>query len=170
MVAQVTAGTVRISVLTPSSANVVAPFAVGSSGGFIEPQLLAVAGAYTVVVDPQAAGTGSVTLTLYDVPPDATATLAVGGTTTLTVGTPGQNALATFAATAGQPLTLKLSSVTLSLALVRVSGPDGATVVAPAYVGTGGKTLTFTPTRSGEHTIFLDPYRAYTGSATLSLA
>jgi hypothetical protein len=169
-VSGVPTGTAKISLLAPDGSTLVAPFLVASSGGFVEPLALASPGTYVVVVDPQGAGTGSITLALHDVPPDAQAALALGGTATLTVSTPGQNALATFDAAAGPARTLKLTGVTISLTVVRVTGPDGATVVAATYVGTSGKTFTFTPSRAGVHSVFLDPQRSYTGSATLTLS
>jgi hypothetical protein len=67
------------------------------------------------VVDPQGTATGSMTLTLYNVPPDPTASIVPGGpAVTLTTTTPGQNASATFAASAGQRISLVLSGVTMS--------------------------------------------------------
>src|SRR5207237_7739276 len=47
---------------------------------------------YTITIDPQGTATGSATLTLYDVPPDVTGSLAIGGPPQpVSVGTPGQN-------------------------------------------------------------------------------
>ena len=41
--------------------------------------LAPVAGTYTILVDPQRADVGSMTLTLYDVPPDLSGSIAIGG-------------------------------------------------------------------------------------------
>ena len=41
----------------------------GSAGGFVDVRSLPSAGRYELLVDPLAAGTGSATVTLYDVPP-----------------------------------------------------------------------------------------------------
>jgi hypothetical protein len=159
----------RATVLAPDGTTFIPATYFGTTGGFVEPKELPQDGVYTVLVDPSAAATGSVTLTLYDVPPDVQATLAIGGSATLAVTVPGQNALATFDVSAGQARTLRLSSVTISLATVRVTGPDGATVVSTS-VGTSGKTLTFTPAVAGVHTLYLDPQRERVGSVTLTLS
>ena len=47
----------------------------GTSGGFIDARTLPADGTYTLVVDPQGTATGSATLTLYDVPPDASGSI-----------------------------------------------------------------------------------------------
>ena len=43
---------------------------VGTNGGFVDTRALPATGRYKIFVDPQATSTGSMTLTLYDVPPD----------------------------------------------------------------------------------------------------
>ena len=69
----------------------------GTDGDFIEPITVTTAGTttYTVTVDPQGASTGSVTVTYYVVPANATATAP----NPLTIGTPGQNGVITFSVT-----------------------------------------------------------------------
>src|SRR5262249_1550040 len=49
------------------------------SGAFIEPTVLPVTGTYTIMIDPFGTYTGSITLTLYDVPPDVTGPITAGG-------------------------------------------------------------------------------------------
>ena len=168
--APVTMSAARVSFVAPDGSAFAPPLLVGSGGGFVEPRTLAADGTHSILVDPVGAATGSVTLTLYEVPADAEAVLSVGGSATLAMGTPGQNGRASFAGVAGQPRTLKLSGVTMMLARIWVSGPDGTTPVAPTYVGTSGRTLTFTPSRTGEHALLVDPQSWYTGSATLTLS
>src|SRR5262249_16149975 len=65
-------------------------------------------GAYTILVDQAAAATGTVTLQLYDVPPDVTGSIVVGGSpVSVTLASPGQNAALTFNGQAGQQLSLR---------------------------------------------------------------
>ena len=128
-------------------------------------------GTYAIVVDPQAAATGSMTLTLDVVPPDATATLVAGGpAVTLALATPGQNGRVTFQANAGAALTLRLTGVTMSLSKVTVLGPSGAQVTVPWYVFPAGRAISLSTTEAGLHTVVVDPQAAATGSMTLSLA
>jgi hypothetical protein len=114
-------------------------------------------------------------VTLYDVPPDASAALAVGGSSaTLSMGVPGQNGSATFTGAAGQGVTLRLTNVTIgtsgfSSAKVSVLKPDGSTLLAPTYFGTSGKTLALQLPANGTYRIVLDPQSFATGNATLAL-
>ena len=51
----------------------------GLCGDFIDAQTLPYTGAYTVAVTPQGGGTGSVSIRVFDVPPDLTGTLTPNG-------------------------------------------------------------------------------------------
>jgi subtilisin family serine protease len=166
----------KVSILRPDGTSLVAPTYFGTSGGFVDTKTLPVTGRYAIVIDPQSTATGSVTLTLYDVPPDVAATLSPGGAdATVTVSVPGQNAALTFAGVAGQRVSLALTGVTIgtsgfSSAKVSILNPNGTALVSPTYFGTSGgfvdaKTLGST----GSYTILVDPQSNAVGSATLTL-
>ena len=150
---------------------------VGTNGGFVDTRSLPATGRYRILVDPQQTATGSMTLTLYDVPPDVTTTITPAGPpVTVTTGpVPGQNALATFSGSQGQRIALKLSNVTIGTssccsARVSILKPDGSTLVFATPFGTSGG---FVDTRSlpvsGTYTILVDPQLTDVGSATLTL-
>ena len=87
----------------PDGTNLVGSTLVTGAGTFIDTRTLPAAGTYTIAIDPSAANVGSMTMTLYDVPADATAPISPGGAAaTLAITTPGQNGRVTFAGTAGQ--------------------------------------------------------------------
>ena len=131
---------------------------------------LPVAGTYTITVDPQGAATGSATLTLYDVPPDVTGSVtAGGGPQPISLGTPGQNARMTFAGHAGQAISLKLSSVTISIGYASILKPDGSALVSNAIFSTFDRTITATLPADGTYTIVIDPQGAATGGLSLTL-
>lgn len=165
----------KISILKPDGSTLVAPTFVGTTGGFVDTTTLPVAGSYTIVVDPQGADTGSITLTLYDVPADVLGSLSIGGPSlTITMSVPGQNGRPTFAGTQGQNVRLTMSSVTIGTSTccstkVSILKPDGSTLVVPTFVGTSGGTINTTLTATGTHTIVVDPQAANTGSITLAL-
>jgi hypothetical protein len=70
---------------------------------FIDTISLDTTGTYTAMVDPSNANTGSITVTLYKVPPDVSGPIVVDGTgVSGTVTTPGQNVRLTFSGTTGQ--------------------------------------------------------------------
>jgi Subtilase family len=165
----------KVSILNPSGTTLVSPTYFGTSGGFVDVKTLPSTGTYTILIDPQSTAVGGVTTTLYDVPPDASATLVVqGAPSTLSMSVPGQNGAATFAGSAGQRVTLRLTNVSIgtsgfSSAKVSVLNPSGTTLLSPTYFGTSGKTIALTLSAGGTHRIVLDPQAAATGSATLSL-
>src|SRR6202008_91810 len=64
-----------VSVRKPDGTNLVSPTFITGTSAFIDTVTLPVAGTYTIVVDPYMANTGSMTLTLYDVPADASGAL-----------------------------------------------------------------------------------------------
>jgi subtilisin family serine protease len=143
---------------------------VFGSGGFVDTTTLPATGSYTILVDPQGTATGSMTATLYDVPADATGTIAPGGSATISNATPGQNARLTFSGEAGRRISLKLSGVTISTSSVSIYKPDGGALGSPAYVGTaGGFVDARTLPATGNYTILIDPQAASTGSMTATL-
>ena len=106
------------------------------------------------------------TLTLYDVPPDLTGSIAIGGPpASLTLGpVPGQNATLSFNGTAGQRVSLRLSNVTIGNtscgARISMLKPDGTNVVPPILVGTFGATINATLPVTGTYSIVVDPQGA----------
>jgi hypothetical protein len=160
----------RISVLKPDGTTLVAPVAIGTTGGFVDVATLPVTGTYSIVVDPQAAAAGTMTLTLYAVPPDVTGTIAPDGVpVTVTTSTPGQNGRVTFAATAGQRISLKIGPSCCSTR-ISILNPGGTTFVSPVtFWTTGGFVDTKTVPVSGTYTIVVDPQGVATGAVTLTL-
>jgi hypothetical protein len=165
-----------VSILKPDGTTLVSPTFVGTSGSFIDVQTLPATGAYTILVDPQGTDTGSITLTLYDVPADLTPTITAGGSPlTVTTTVAGQNARPTFSGTAGQRISLKMTSVTIGTSTccstrVSILNPDGSTLVSPTFIGTtGGFIDVQTLATTGTYTIVVDPQSSDTGSITLTL-
>ena len=69
----------KVSIVKPDGTALASPTSVGTSGGSIDAKTLPAAGSYTILVDPQSNATGSMTLTLHTVPPDATGSITAGG-------------------------------------------------------------------------------------------
>jgi hypothetical protein len=159
-----------VSILKPDGTNLVAPSAFGASGKFIDAKTLPVGGTYTILIDPQNAVIGSATLTLYDVPPNVTGSIApAGAPLTLTTTVPGQNASATFAGVAGQRVSLKVAPTCCSLK-VSIQKPDGTNLVAATSIGISGG---FIDTKSlpvgGTYKIVVNPQSSAVGATTLTL-
>lgn len=165
-----------VSIIKPDGTTLVSPAYVGLSGGYIDTTTLPVTGTYTILVDPQSTSTGSITLSLYDVPADITGTITPGGSTvTVSPATPGQNARPTFSGTSGQRISLDMTSVSIGSSyccstFVSVLKPDGTTLISPFYVGLAGLFMdTVTLPVTGTYTLLVDPQSTGTGSMTLTL-
>jgi YD repeat-containing protein len=135
---------------------------------FIDTHALAAAGTYGIVVNPAEANTGSVTLTLYDVPTDVTNTIVPGGSAvTTTFTTPGQNGQLTFSGTASQRVSLKMGGG--PIASIAMKNPDTTTFAS----GSSNVLTTFIDTQTlsstGTHSIAIDPGGTATGSLTFTL-
>src|SRR3954453_12998376 len=69
----------------------------------------------------------------------STATITAGGAAVRVATTvSGENATITFPGTAGQRVSLKLSSVTIAQSYVSITAPDGTTVAPRTLMGTTG--------------------------------
>ena len=168
--ARVTMTLAQVTLVAPSGAALASTYG-GASGGFLGPVTLPVTGAYTINVAPYAGAAGSVTLQLYDVPPDASASAVAGGAAvSLTTTTPGQNARVTFAGSAGQRVSVQISNATFQFALLSFVKPDGTLLGNNRFIAAG---TTFVDTTalpsSGTYVLVLDPNGASTGSASLQL-
>lgn len=141
-----------------------------SSPDFLDTQTLIAAGTHAIVVDPLKWYTGSMTLTLYDVPPDVTGTISAGGASVgITLGTPGQNARLTFSGTKDQRISLLITNNTISSASVQIKNPDNTTL-GSVYPSTSTAFIDVkTLPQTGTHAIVVDPLNWYTGSETLTL-
>jgi hypothetical protein len=169
-VTPVSIGASDIAILKPDGTVMAPSRYVGTGGTFFDTMTLPLAGTYRVTINPRDAQVGNATLRLYDVPADATVTLAVGGGPgTITTTVPGQNASATFAGNAAQAVTLVLSAVTIGQSDVSILKPDGSTLVAPVFVTTSGRTITTTLPVAGTYRIVVNPRATFTGNMTLQL-
>jgi subtilisin family serine protease len=166
-----TVSSAYVSLLNPDGSVLTPNTYVGPSGGFLDPKALPASGTYRILIDPQGAVTGSMTLTLYDVPPDATAAITPGGASvTISATTPGQNARLTFDGQAGRRISLKLSATTIANAYVSILNPNGSGLASNVYLGTsGGFVDTKILPATGSYTVLVDPQGAAIGSTTLTL-
>ncbi len=158
--------TANIAIVKPDGVTLTSDTVTPPTAKFIDTQTLPVTGTYEVRVNPASTSTSSMTLTLYDVPPDAGGAIAIGGTpVTVTITTPGQNAALTFEGTAGQLISLLADSVTVSTnssGLIRK--PDGTTLASFIVYSTTGAFLdTQTLPVTGTYTITLNPNPAFPG-------
>jgi hypothetical protein len=176
LVSNVTVASAKLNILKPDGTPLLAsPVVVSPAGAYLDVKVLPVAGNYKIFLDPQGASYGSADLNLYTVPADLTGSIAAtGATTTVTTTAPGQNAKLSFAGTAGQRVSLNLTSVTMGASAccsvkVAILKPDG-TQLSSKTVGTdGGFFEVTTLPLAGTYKVFVDPQSAAFGGITLNL-
>jgi RHS repeat-associated protein len=169
---------VKISIVNPDGSYLLRNLDVGYFGTFIDTTTLPQTGTYTVIVDPSYEANGSLRLTLYNVPPDLSGTMTIGGPPVdSTISTPGQNANYTFPGTTGKNIHLQLSNITYPFPgvtagqgiVVAIYDSNNNAVVPPTEFGYLGTTVSATLPADDTYRIALDPLRANTGSLTLTL-
>jgi YD repeat-containing protein len=156
------------TVYRPDGVAMTTPALYNTGGGSIDLPLLPMTGTYTIFLDPYSTYTGSITVTAST---ELTGTVTPGGAgVPISITRVGQNARYTFTGTAGQTVSLQLSSVTMSSGVVSIVKPDGTDLVAPTSFGTGGVVLDtqILPT-TGTYAVFVNPASTYTGNATLTV-
>jgi hypothetical protein len=134
--------------------------------GIIDTQTLPTSGTYSILVDPVLYVTGSLTLTLTNVPADVTGTITADGTLVSAANTAaGQNAIYSFSGTAGQRVSLNVG--TGPLATVTIRRPNGGSLGS----GTAGPWFIepVTLLESGTHTVEVDYWGINTGTVPLRL-
>ena len=152
-----------IGIFNPDSTRLVLPLPVIDT--FIEPIPLPLTGSYALLVDPDETNTGSLALTLYDVPPDLVGALTIGGpSTAANTTTPGQNARLTFEGSAGQRVSLGVSEVSFDPgpgpAQVSILNPDGTQLAAKLVFDSGDDIDAEPLPQTGTHTVVIDPRTA----------
>ncbi|WP_461022372.1 VWD domain-containing protein, partial [Thalassiella azotivora] len=143
----------------------------GRDDALVDTRTLPAGGTYEFVLDPQGTTTGEITVAGWVVPDDldAGALTVDGPASTITVGQPGQNATATFDATAGQRIQLQTSGNTFGTSystepVWSVTAPDGTRVASgrdDALVDTT------TLPQTGTYRFTLDPQGTTTGALTV---
>jgi YD repeat-containing protein len=139
-----------------------------SSPGELHSSALPSTGTYLLLVESSSAATGSFVATLSE---EVAGTITIGGaSTTVSVTRAGQRARVTFSGTAGQSVSLGLTSGTVggSTTLYR---PDGSIHLGPTGFGVPSGGVDYAPlAATGTHAILVDPTDINTGSVTLTLS
>lgn len=168
----------RVSIRKPDGTTLGTEKYIGTSGGFIDTAALPVTGVYRVVVDPDGSAIGNVTVTTYDVPDDVEPALqpsATGATETVSIATPGQNAMPTLPGFAGQRIFVNLTGISIGTSSccglrVSIRKPDGTALGTEKYIGTSGGFIdTATLPVEGTYRVKVDPDGAAVGSITLTV-
>jgi len=160
-----------VSVRNPDGTVLIPPtFACPPIPWWSDVFVLPAAGTYEITVDPYGASAGSMTLTLYDVPPDATATVSVNGTpAAVTITTPGQAAVVSFSGSAGQTVTVPITGNTVNGTNVELRRPDGSPMTSSLSAAASFNLSSQTLATAGTYTIFVKPMNTNTGSMNVAV-
>jgi RHS repeat-associated protein len=161
-----------VSILKPDNSTLVSSTAVFSFGKYIDTVTLPVTGTYTIFIDPQGTATGSMTLTLYDVPADLSGSITPGGSAvTASIGTPGQNGTYSWTGTQGDRVSLNATNISLNhgYEIVRILKPDNSVWFSSGATSSHYFFDTMTLPTTGTYKITIDPQDDATGSTTLTL-
>ena len=173
-----------VSLLPPGGGS-----ALRGSGGvtnftnpaFVDTVSLPSTGTYTIRTQLSGGGTGSSTITLFDVPTDDAGPIVPGGAAVAgATSAIGQNRAYTFSGTQGQRIALNIAGVSFTsptpgqYEIVTIFAPGQE--VAPGRLGIAGSGVvgagqhswidTLTLTQSGTYTVFVDPYGVASASST----
>jgi hypothetical protein len=143
---------------------------MGIGSSYIDTTTLPTTGTYSILIDPSSTNTGSMTVTLYDVPPDVTGTATIGGSAvTATITTPGLNGYLTFSGTSGQQVTVHVTNNTIGYTYVTLLNPDNTTLTSAATSASSFDLSTQTLPTTGMYTIKIDPNATNIGSMNISV-
>jgi YD repeat-containing protein len=160
---------VNVYIKKPDGSTLVST-TVDSSGGFIDVKTLPTTGTYTLWVDPYKTNTGGVTVTLYDVPADASASATVnGGSVGVTTTVHGQNAFVTFGGTSAQQVTVHVTNNTMGTVTVKLLKPDGTQLTSTVSNSSSFNLSTQTLPTTGTYKVSIDPNSTNTGSMSVSV-
>jgi hypothetical protein len=130
---------------------------IEAAGTFVEPWMFE--SGQTIRIVPAGPETGTVTATVFDVPPDTTGAIAVDGPAVAVVTTqPGQNGTLTFRATASQAVTVHVTGNRIGAVMVTLFGTDRSTVLAASTSSAGSFSLpAVTLPSAGTYIVAIDP-------------
>jgi len=159
-----------VTIYNPDGTNLASASASFFGVAFIDTKVLPATGSYTILVDPLNTTTGNATVILYDVPPDITVTITIGGPSVIvTIATPGQNGMLTFEGTSGQQVTIRITSNTMGAVTVALLKPDSTSLTSATSLSSSFTLATQTLPTAGTYTISIDPSGANTGSMNVSV-
>jgi hypothetical protein len=149
--------------------SVVTSGAIGTSPAFIEPWTFA--SGQTIKTEPAGSESGTVTLTVYDVPPDVTGSVTIDGpAVAVTTTQPGQKGTITFSGTISQRVTVHVIGNRMGVVALSVRSADGTTMLTSSTASSGSFNLSpVTLPVSGTYVIGIDPSSMNVGTLNVAV-
>ena len=171
--------TASVTVFAPDARVVASKRALCAAGDFLDTFALPVSGSYEVVIDPAGERTGSVTATIFSVPPDVELApydglYALGDSFTFTISTPGQNAALYIDLVPGTYVLIRIGKNTISAGCrqavsARVVDPVGRLSVKKTPLCFPRQEFALRARQDGIYELELDPPAARTGRLAVTL-
>jgi len=163
----VTITSANVTLYKPDGTTLTAT-SIGTAGGYLDlPTALPTTGTYTLSINPSGAYTGHMTLTLSS---EVTGSVTINAAAIpVTIGRTGQNARYTFAGTASQPVTVKITGNTLGSVTVNLYTPSGGYQMGTTQSVASFNLSPVTLATTGTYTITLNPQTTATGSLNLQV-
>jgi YD repeat-containing protein len=166
-----TGGNTDLKLLDPAGATLNSATTSNLLGGwFTDVVTLASSGTYTITFNPTGATVMSVNATVTSVAADVSGTATINGSAVpLSITTPGQNASVSFANTAAQTYTVRITGNTIAGVTVTLKNPSGATVTSTSSSATS---FNLSPPAAGStatYTIVVDPPGIATGNISVAV-
>jgi hypothetical protein len=163
----VTISSANVTLYKPDGTYLTAT-SVGTGGGFLDlSAALPTTGTYTLAVNPSGAYTGNMTITLSS---EVTGSVTINAAATpITLSRAGQNARYTFAGTASQQVTVKITGNTLGSVTVYLYTPSGSIQTGTSGAGASFNLTSVTLATTGTYTITLNPTTTATGNLNLQV-
>ncbi|HEV2638543.1 MAG TPA: M91 family zinc metallopeptidase [Actinocrinis sp.] len=142
-----------------------------TGSAYISATALKASGTYSVLVDPEAPDTGTVTFKVIT-DHDQVEPITVGGPPlTATIAQPGATSSFTFQGTAGQSVAVQVSGSTLPTDCgdLQLLDAQGTVVADECLLGATGSVKSTKLAKTGQYTILIDPSALSTGTAIVRL-
>jgi len=163
-----------LSIISPSNQPFTSEAVQGLCGSaFLSTPVLTENGTYTILAQPYSTTgrTGTVALSLYDIPQDFSSSITAGGPpvdVSLTI--PGQMARLTFAGTSGQNVSVNFTNGTSICKLnLTIFNPDGSTLYSTTCVDPSDVVSQQILPMTGTYTMVLTPAGLGTGKISVAL-
>lgn len=159
----------EITVLDPAGEPLFGPELSCSATSFTDLLVAANAGTYQLHMVPSNAATGNITVTVFDVPPDANHGGILGGPTVpVSLLVPAQNGAVQFEAAAGTRAAFRSVASPTKCTRYSLLAPNGTALIGPVLECSSEYfTDLVVLTQPGTYTLLLDPHNEATSSYTV---
>jgi pre-peptidase len=159
----------KMWIKNPDGTVLVPTQTLSGNGAMVEPIVVSQTGEYHIFVNPAADDTGTVNVRAHTVPADIVQDVAADGTpNAMVLGTPGQNGRFRFSGSAGQSVSVNLSSSVADTDF-QLLKPNGNVLTSGSFDASGDFIDPITLPVDGTYKLVLDPQSYFVGTVTATI-